>query len=277
VYEDNNQDNVLLSACFSVIDPQLNLVGNVSSQTLVDTNREHQQLSFAINYKPDMDVFDPYNDLKVYVRQNERLDNQKTNPKPSIIQPGRLVYEQNRQLIFEAGNEYRRFETISYRYNPLRIEHIEYRNPFFYAFIYPDLPRAFKRYIYDEDQNGKFYIHNAETDDSDTGADYFQVQFRLKSDPIDDNVYINGNFTNNTFDDRYLMQYDYDTQEYYLSLLLKQGAYNYQYLTNRDGKYTTTAIEGNYFETENQYQVLVYYRRIGQRYDSLIGYLEIDQ
>jgi hypothetical protein len=274
VYEDDNRENVLLSACFSVIDPQLSLAGTMSSYTLIDANREHQQLSFIINYK-DMNTLDPYNDLKVYVRQNERSDNQKSMLKPTTIQPGRLVYEQNRQLIFEAGNEYRRFETVSYRYNPLRIEHLEYRNPFYYAYVFPDISRAFKRYVYDEDQNGKFYIRNAEMNNSDTEADYFQVQFVLKTEPVDGNVYINGNFTNNMFDDRYLMQYDSDAREYYLSLLLKQGAYNYQYLTGQNGKYSTALLEGNYFETENRYQVLVYYRRVGQRYDSLIGYLEI--
>ncbi|MDR1809786.1 MAG: DUF5103 domain-containing protein [Prevotella sp.] len=274
VYEDDDRDNLLLSASFAVIDPQLSLAGSVSSYTLLDANRERQQLSLVINYQ-DMNMLDPYNDLKVYVRQNERTDNQKSLLKPSIVQRGRLVYEQNRQLIFEAGNEYRRFETVSYRYNPLRIEHQEFRHPFYYAYVFPDISRAFKRYVYDEDQNGKFYIRNADANNSDTEADYFQVLFALKTEPVDGNVYINGNFTNNSFDDRYLMQYDYDAREYYLSLLLKQGAYNYQYLAGQAGKYSTAPLEGNYFETENHYQALVYYRGVGQRYDSLIGYLEL--
>jgi hypothetical protein len=275
VYEEDNYDNMLLSACFSVIDPQISISGNMTSNTLIDANREHQQISFIINYQGIMHINDPYSDLKIYVRQNGRIDNQKSMVKPSIIQPGRLIYEQNRQLIFEAGNEYRRFEAVSHRYNGLRVEHTEYRRPFYYAYIYPDHERAYKRYIYDEDQNGKFYIRNAEANDSDTESDYFHVQFTLKSEPAGNNVYINGDFTNNTFDDTYLMQYDSEKGEYSLSLLLKQGAYNYQYLTGSGGKFSTLPIEGNYFETENQYQVFVYYRPPGQRYDSLIGYLEI--
>ncbi|GAB6012115.1 type IX secretion system plug protein [Viscerimonas tarda] len=275
VYEEDNPGNVLLSACFSVLDSRVAISGNMTSNTLIDNNREHQQLSFAINHK-DVNINDPYNDLKVYVQQNGRLDNQKSMLKPSIIQVGRLIYEQNRNLIFEAGNEYRRFETVSHRYNGLRVEGTEYRRPFYYAYVYPDLIRANKRYVYDEDQDGGFYIHNAEVNESSTEADYFYVQFSLKSEePVLGNVYINGRFTNNTFDDNYLMQYDSDRGEYYISLFLKQGAYNYQYLVKQGNRYSTSPIEGNYYETENEYQVLVYYRPMGQRYDSLIGYLFI--
>ena len=277
VYEEDDPDNVLLSACFSVIDPLLTVAGNITSSTLIDTNREHHQISFTVNNK-GVNINDPYSDLKVYVRQNERLDNQKSLVKPSIIQAGRLVYEQNRNLIFEAGNEYRRFEIVSHRYNGLRIAHLKYRRPFYYAFVFSDFTRSGKRYIYDEDQNGRFVVHNTEANNSDSEADYFHVQFSLQSEnPVLGNVYVNGNFTNNTFNNKYLMQYDFEKKEYYLSLLLKQGAYNYQYLTERGNGFTTSILEGNYYETENKYQVFVYYRPMGQRYDSLAGYMLIEK
>lgn len=277
VYEADYPDNILLSACFSVVDSQISIEGNMTSNTLIDTNRGHQQISFAVNHQ-GMNIRDPFSDLKVFVRQNERSDNQKSLIKPTIIQNGRLLYEQNRNLIFEAGNEYRRFEIVSHRYNGLRVLHIEYKRPFYYAYIFPDMIRANKRYIYDKDQNGKFYLRNAEEEDSNTQGDYFFVEFTLKvDDPFLENIYINGNFTNNLFDDKYLMQYDYDKKEYYLSLMLKQGAYNYQYLAGQKNTFSTSLIEGNYYETENQYEIFVYYRPIGQRHDSLIGYLKIDK
>jgi len=275
VYEEDNPRNVMLHACFSVLDPQAGLAGAVSGNTLIDANREHQQVSFRINHT-DLNIRDPYNDLKIFVRQNNRTDNQKSDIKPTYIQSGRLVYEQNRNLIFEAGNEYRRFDIVSSRYNGMRIYQMQYARPYYYAYVVPDIIRANTRYIYDEDQGGRFFIRNAEGTESDTDGDYFFVNFTLEAEyPFIGNVYINGNFTDNIFDDKFQMQYDYNRKAYNTTLFLKQGTYNYQYLVERGNDYTASDIEGNYYETENEYQILVYHRPPGQRYDSLIGYLNM--
>ncbi|MDL2215005.1 DUF5103 domain-containing protein, partial [Dysgonomonas sp. OttesenSCG-928-M03] len=227
VFDEDDPSTVLMRACFSVLDPQVQIEGGVSSVTDIDSNREHQQVSFFINYN-NLSVRDVFSDLKVYVRQNNRLDNQKSLIKPTSVQGNKLVYDHNRNLIFEAGNEYRRFESVSYRYNGLNVQNTEYRRPNYYTNINPDKIRAKRVYSYDRDQNGRFVIRNAEAADSNTEADYFITNFRLPaSDPFLEPIYINGNFTDNTFDDRYLMVYDYDKAEYYGSVLLKQGAYNY--------------------------------------------------
>ena len=89
--------------------------------------------------------------------------------------------------------------------------------------------------------------------------------------PIGEDIFINGNFTDNNFTDKYRMVYDEEHRQYYIALRLKQGLYNYQYLNKSGASYSTAKIEGNYFETENEYQIFVYYRPSGQRYDSLIG------
>lgn len=127
VYDGDDAEKVLLNASFSVLDSQIGIVANVSSNTLIDVNKAHQQVSFSLMYN-DIKINDPYSDLKVLVRQNDRLDNQKENVKPSIVQPNKLVYEQNRDLIFEAGNEFRRFDMPSYRYNGLNVMDMAYEN-----------------------------------------------------------------------------------------------------------------------------------------------------
>jgi len=275
VFDNSQPDAVLLTACFSVIDPQVMVGGTVSSVTDIDANREHQQVSFWINYN-NLRVRDVFSDLKIYARQNNRLDNQKTGIKPTSIQGTKLVYEHNWDLIFEAGNEYRRFETVGHRYNGINVQSTQYIRPNYYAHIIPDKVRTGKTYGYDQDQNGRFLIRNAEAQDNDTEADYFITQFTLKADePFLEPVYINGGFTYNSFDERYLMEYDFVEKEYTKSLLLKQGAYNYQYLAKRGNSYTTSLIEGNYYETENEYQILIYYRPLGSRSDLLVGSLLI--
>lgn len=271
VYEDGEPDVVLLTACFSVVDSQLSIAPTVSSNTDIDTNRSHHQLSFTLHHQ-GMNIRDPRTDLIIFVQQNNRLDNEKAKLKPTYINPGKLVYEHNRDLIFEAGNEYRRFETSSYRYNGMNVAHIEYRRPEYIMDIVTDKVRAGRGYSYDQDQNGQFFIRTNEADNSDTEADYFVTNFSLSvEEPIEEDIYINGEFTNNTFSDKYKMLYDEETKTYSLSLLLKQGMYNYQYLTKSGNRFSTSKIEGNYHEAENEYIIYVYYRPTGQRYDSLIG------
>lgn len=271
VYEDGWPDNVLLTACFSVLDPQLSIGATVSSNTDIDTNRAHQQLSFTIQHQ-NVNIRDPHRDLKVFVRQNNRLDTERSDLKPTYIGQGRLTYEHNRSLIFEAGNEYRRFETSSYRYSGMNVDHIEYNRPNYTMYIVPDNVRAGRSYSYDQDQNGQFVIRSNESDKSETEADYFTTVFSLPMEnPMAEDIFINGDFTNNDFTDKYHMVYDNESKEYRLSLLLKQGLYNYQYLVKSGNNYSTAKVEGNYYETENEYSIFVYHRPPGQRYDSLIG------
>lgn len=275
VYPENETDKVLLVACFSVLDSKIKIDGSFSSNTDIDVNKEHQQISFSIN-TAGLQVRDPFSDLKIVVRQNNRIDNQRTAIKPTYIQGDNLIYEHNRDLIFEAGNEYRRFESVSYRYNGLNIESTELIRPYYLTNIIPDKVRASKRYVYDKDQDGCFLIRNAEASDADTESDYFKTCFRLEmSEPILEPIYINGGFTNNIFDEKYRMKYDIANKVYTATVLLKQGAYNYQYLTQSYNNYSPAKIEGNYFETENKYTVYVYYRPIGFQSDQLIGLLLI--
>lgn len=271
VYEDGYPDDILLTACFSVVDSQVSIGATVSSNTDIDSNRSHQQLSFTINH-PNLTIRDPRSDLKVFALQNNRLDNERRDLKPTYINAGKLIYEHNRSLIFEAGNEYRRFETSSYRYNGMNVDHVEYNRPTYSMYIVPDKIRADRSYSYDQDQNGRFVVRSNDTDNPGNEADYFTTIFSIPMDnPIPEDIFINGNFTYNNFTDKYKMVYDKENRVYYLPLLLKQGLYNYQYLTKSGKDYTISRIEGNFYETENDYQIFVYHRPPGQRYDSLIG------
>lgn len=275
IFEEGNPSEMLLTACFSVLDKKVNIEGNMSTITDIDANKEHQQISFSVDHD-DLRIRDLFSDLKVFVFQNNRLDNHKAFVKPTSVRGNRLVYEHNRDLIFEAGNEYRRFESVSHRFKGMNIQSIEYRRPHYFVNIHPDRVRANRTYSFDEDQNGRFFIRNAERNDSDIEADYSYVTFTLKSpDPFIEPIYINGYLTYDNFDERNLMKYDALNEEYSQTLLLKQGSYNYQYLAKSGNIFTTSLIEGNYFETENEYTIYVYHRPLGSRNDLLVGFLKI--
>lgn len=272
VYDENDPEQILLDACFSVLDPQLSVRATVSSITDIDANKQHQQLSFNLDYK--FNLRDPNNDLKVFVRQNNRLDTERRIQNPSFITSGRVGYEHIRDLIFEAGNEYRRFEVSSLRNSGFNVANIEYQPPYYHVQILPDKVRSGRSYSYDQDQNGRFIVRNRDINDakSDVEADYFYATFTLEMDkPLLQKIYLNGYFTYNTFSDIYEMKYDPFSSSYSATILLKQGQYNYLYLTKMDSFFSTAPVEGNYYETENEYSILVYYRPQGQRYDAMIG------
>lgn len=272
--EDMGEDEVLLTACFSVLDKQVTLAPQVSTITDIDANDKHHQLSFDLKY--NFPIRDVKNDLKVFVRQNNRLDNERRNVQPTYTMPSQLKYAHNKDLIFEAGNEYHRFDVSSHRSNGMNVAHIEYKRPYYHMFLSLDKVHFNGSYSYDQDQNGRVIYRNLDSDNVDTEGDYFYVHFILQADmPFQDDVYLNGAFTNNEFSEKYKMHYDVERKEYQQTLLLKQGIYNYQYLVDKRTHFSTEEIDGNFYETENEYSIYVYYRPPGQRYDSMIGFTSL--
>ncbi len=88
------------------------------------------------------------------------------------------------------------------------------------------------------------------------------------------NVWLYGEFTQGYPDSQTMMKYDASSGCYTADMLLKQGAYNYEYLWLPDGTTVgqTGRIEGDHYETVNEYLVMVYDRPMGERYDRLVGY-----
>lgn len=273
IYDENDDQNPICQAYFYVIDKKINIAATVTSNTEVDTNKSHQQVSFSINYA-GYSIRNPQDELKVYVFQNLRIDNCVTNIRPSYISANELRYEHNPNLVFEAGNEYRRFEMVSVRQAAQGIQSIQFHDPYYHVTLYPDMPRT-KNYSFDKDQNGRYLIRYDWATDNDTEADYHFVHFSLpwKGPLPDGQFYLNGELTNSLLNDKYQLQYNPTTESYETMQLIKQGAYNYQYLfvPSNGGKATTALTEGNYYETENEYMILVYHRPFGERYDRLIG------
>ncbi len=273
VYPENQPEKVLLQACFSVYERLTTLIPSVSSRTDIDYNREHQQVTIDINTS-HFGLQDPYNELKIYVSQNGRRDNEVLITRPMMVQGNNIRYEHMPSLIFEAGNEYRRFETTNLRYAGMGIENIRYYNPYYHATLFPALPRVNGNYTYDKTQYGRFVIRQTDADNSDLESDYFVTHFSLETDhPLNGDVYIDGELTNHLYNENSRMTWNPATNRYEKALLLKQGSYNYNYLfiPHNKSKATPAFTEGNYYETVNEYLVKVYQRPIGARYDRLIG------
>ena len=273
--EESNSPLLVAMACFRIVEPSMGLNVSVTSNTDIDTNLSHQQVSFTLNYPPN-EVIDPATEIKPYIYQNGRTDNCVSLLKPTFVTPGRIEYVHNRALIFPAGNEYRRFEVINMHYATQGVDRMSYFAPYYHATLLPDTPR--RNYSYDVDHDGRYLIRYNLAQDVDTESDYLFVHFTLDMPHrTGGNFYLTGEFAYNNFTPEYQMTYNDTEQTYEATLLLKQGAYDFMYLWVPDGQSVgqTGPAEGNFYEAENEYQVYIYHRPFGGRYDRLVAAQQI--
>ena len=276
VYEQDDPDEILFQTRVSVCEGKVGVFPKVTSRTDVEYNNRMQQVSFDIRYKPNQ-IMDPYSEFKCVVTQNSRQDNAVVVSRPMMVGVDYATYDHNRDLIFMAGNEFRRFETVSAHNLNMGVYSIKYYEPMYHAVLMADEPRNEIQYLYDKTQFGRFTIRNAEAyNENVLEADYMITHFTLDTGGKlnGGNVMLYGEFMEGLPISQAIMKYDASSGCYTNDILLKQGAYNYMYLWLPDGSNVaqTGRIEGDHYETVNEYLVMVYDRPMGERYDRLVGY-----
>lgn len=276
VYEQDDPDNILFQTRFSVCEGKVGVYPQVTSRTDVEYNNRYQQVSFDVRFKSGQ-IKDPYSEFTCIVTQNSRQDNAVVVKRPLTVGVDHVTYDHNRDLIFPAGNEFRRFETVNAHNINMGVQSIRYFDPIYHATLLVDEPRNEIQYLYDKTQFGRFTIRNAETrGKSAVEADYMITHFTLDvgGKLNGGNVWLCGEFTEGYPASMAMMKYDASSGCYTNDFLLKQGAYNYMYLWVPDGTTVgqTGKIEGDHYETVNEYLVMVYDRPMGERYDRLVGY-----
>lgn len=270
IYEedaDREEEQPVLEARFCIYENSAGIITQLSSNTDIDFNRDHQQMTLSVGYG-SLSVFDPQRELKVVVMQNRRWDCRVENLVPNVRKANGIEFTHNRQLIFPGGNEYHRFEILDVHRTAVGVERINWFEPYYHATLFPVQPD--RAYSYSEDQNGVYVVRSADDIDDATTAEYIVVHFFLQSPRLPGgDVYVSGRWSGQTFNPDCKMEYDDVNREYHAALLLKQGYYSYEFV-QQDA--LTARTMGSFFETENEYQVLVYYREQGARYDRLAGY-----
>ena len=270
IYDENDEKHVVCRAYFMIVDPSMAVHLNVTTNTDIDINGKYQQIEMAVDYGNNI-VSNPQTQIKTVVMQNSRWDNAVINAHPQYIKANGLQWIHCKDYIFDGGNEYRKFETLDVTHTTMGLESINWDGHNYHAWIWTDEPRP--SYIYDKDANGAFLIRNSDNINNDVNSDYIITHFRLKSPQIPYPIYINGFFTNDRFLPQYEMKWNEKNQQYEGELLLKQGYYSYQYLMMKpEGKLKPVPSEGNFYQTENTYQALIYFKANGDRTDRLVGY-----
>jgi len=280
IYEDGNPDNRVASVLFYVVEPLVKIDAKVRSNTDIEFNGRFQQLDIDINTTA-LDLRDP-NEVKVIVSQNNRTDNLVRSLHPTFVEPNRLRYINNKELIFEAGNEYHHFDAFSCFYAGYGIDRIVYESGDYHALLFPNEIQQ-GQYIHEFDSDGRFVVNAERTSDSDTEAEYMWVHWTLPAEQpfFDGLLYVGGDIFNNELSLRNRMQYDHEAKCYWLTALVKQGGYDYQYWfvpksappssIRRQPAATTQRVDGSYWQTENEYTIYVFWRPFGARYDRLVG------
>lgn len=274
VYDPEEPDEVILQTRFQVSESAVSINGTSNSRTDRGHYSTWQQISMEIDTK-GLGNINPYQDITVDVTQNMREETRRRLNGPLRVNGQVMVYEHQNDLIFPASNEYRRFESVSNSFAGLHVDSLRYMGSNYHVWLKPDQPRADKQYSYDRTQHGRFLVREYNATDSDLGADYITVNFRLEMDEIPDaDIYVDGEFCQGLPDNANRMHYDPTLGAYTASIPLKQGAYNYQYVAvKHDGKQKAdpAPVEGNKYETENEYNISVYFRPPGARADRLVG------
>lgn len=270
VYDED--EKLMLNAYFMVVDPTMHVELSSTSNTDIDFNQAHQQVEMKLKYS-NLPVIAPNNQIKTVVLQNGNWNDARVNMKPQFVLRDGLQWQHCRGFIFDAGNNYRKFECLSVDHPTMGIETIDWDGSNYHAHLWPDLPR--RNYLYDESAQGVFVIRNSDDNGNDYLSDYVIVHFTLQTDATNDEIYVSGGFTNYRLLPQYQMKYDAVTRNYTLSLLMKQGYYSYEYVRrNADGSIQLLPSEGNFYQTKNQYQALIYYRGTGERTDRLVAVVQ---
>lgn len=267
---DDNSGELIARAFFMVVNPKFGLHAEVVTNTDIDFNHSHQQLNINLKYN-GIQVTDPDRQIKVYALQNNRWSTVRQLPRPQFISREGLQWQHCHELIFDATNEFHKFEYLDLHRNSMGVDRTSFDGQNYHVWVNTDYPRP--NYVYDEDANGAYYIRNTYNYNNDTESEYFIAHFTYHiSEPFDGDVYLNGMWTNDMLSPQYRMEYDEENKQYHCAVPLKMGYYSYQYLLEKpDATVVYLPSEGNHYETENLYTCLVYYRPTGGRTDLLYG------
>ena len=220
-------------------------------------------------------------DLKVVILQNNIWASASLIDRPSIFRGNYYEYSDEENTTFPAGKEWRWIDLRSLRLRSDRMQRIVDNDSTSRIDIYvtPDSDRRQQVYIYYNDLNGIYTVENRDNSNPLWQSDYAWTHFTFVppgNRPFEGkSIYIFGELTNYEQNENSKMVFNEEKGVYEKALYLKQGYYNYSYVTMTDKKNVVASVEnteGNYWGTENSYMILVYFRPFGGRSDELIGY-----
>lgn len=264
--------NIIFNRRFIVYEPKVNVAVTAHRSTDPRTINEKHSIQFVIDH-PNLLLNNPYQEIKVDVYQNSDWNSVLKGLQPKFTRGTQLLYNYVDGISYWAGNEYLYFDTKRIRNATNNIFKTRLDN-IFNTFLYTNQARGGSPYSFYPDINGNFVLTTQDTGDEDLEGDYSLVHFTLQYDTNfdQDDIYIYGAFNDWQITPENKMRYNSETGLYEASLLMKQGFYNYTHVAvDKDFQINPYKVDGSFYQTENEYSVIVYYRKFGDRYDQVIG------
>ena len=270
IYDDYG--DLMFSRKFMVVEPIASVGVSIRRSRDLKYVEGSQVVNFTVN-SPSLLLINPKQNLHTVIIKNNNLNNTIRGLKPQFSLGSEFIYKYDAEASFGGGNEFLAFDSKEVRSAVNGIRRVEL-NDIFEHFLYTNIDRYDREYTYNPDVNGSFVVSNIDADNSATEAEYVRTYFSLDhyGDIGDSEIHIYGGFNNWAVDDSTLMKYDEGSGKYKNTRLFKQGFYNYKYvLVDPDGYIDGGAVSGDFWQTENEYAVVVYYREQGGRFDRIIG------
>lgn len=268
----NNEDELIFSRKFMIYDPQVTVGVEILRTRNLEYIEEKQVVNFNVD-GGDLILINPENTVKPLIIQNNDLKRAIGPIEPQFSIGNMLQYRYDEETSFFAGNEFFDFDNKDIRAATNRVQYIELLD-LYHNYLFGNITRDNTVYTYNPDLNGNFKINTIQGDEPKVNAEYAWIHFSLDHPQraLDEEIHVYGNFNNYVIEDATKMQYNPESKRYELPLLLKQGYYNYRYVVVKDGSLLPfNPVDGDFWQTENIYDVLIYYRAPGSRFDELIG------
>lgn len=281
VFLDNDTNKLVFTKRMVVADARASVAAQILqpfNSTLFQTG---QRLSVVVQTDNRIQVLSP-SDIKVAILQNNNWQTSVFINRPTIYRGNYYEYSDESQTSFQALKEFRWIDLRSLRLQSDRMQDINNHGDTVKVTVKPDPERKSQVYVYYRDLDGRYTIETMESINPFWQGDYAMVHFSYippGNKPFPDkDLYLFGEFTHYASDSSGRMNFNKETGAYEKTMFLKQGFYNYLYALKSDSNaypdFSTT--EGNYYGTENNYIVLVYYRPFGSRADEVIAYTSVN-
>lgn len=284
VFRNNDTSDLYFTRRFLVIENKVSVGAQVrqpfDSRLFQSDQRVHVILNTA---NARINILSPQ-DIKLVVLQNYSWQNAARVDKPTIFRGNYFEYNDD-ATTFQAGREWRWIDLRSLRLMSDRMARMADSARQVHVYVKPDAERRSQVYIYYRDLNGLYTIENTDGNNPYWQSDYAWTHFTFvppnnQAYPGKD-IYLYGDLTNYRPDENSKMTFNADKGVYEKAMFLKQGYYNYSYVTqdyraDPNNRFSFSNTEGNFNATENAYMVLIYYRPFGARADELIGYAQVN-
>ncbi len=271
----NEDREVVFSRKFILYENHSTVAAQVKRSRDVTNIDYKQNLDFSI-VSNDIVFQTPTQNVKVVLLQNGNFDTAIKNIPPQYTIGNQLVYKYNKETQFWGGNEFLYFENKDIRAASNNVGRVGANNDIYNSYLYTNQARANQIYTVYQDVNGNFVVKNINASNNEIEADYAWVYFTLSAPTFrstNKDIYITGMFNNYSLSPEYKMEYNTEKAVFEKAVMIKQGFTNFQYtIADKKGVIDyENAIDGNFYQTENEYTILVYYKESSDRYQRVIG------